>query len=85
MATTRFSDEYKKMDRSPHASGPLYILTGIAGDARCPKWKQHPLDVYVIPDREASNYMTMTVTPNRLVVRAFLADGTQIDESVIEK
>ncbi len=29
--------------------------------------------------------MTMTVTPNRLVVRAFLADGIQIDESVIEK
>ena len=67
------------------ASGPLYILTGIAGDARRPKWKQQPLDVYVIPDREASNYMTMTVTPNRLVVRAFLADGTQVDESVIEK
>ena len=67
------------------ASGPLYILTGIAGDAQRPKWKQHPLDVYVIPDREVSNYMTMTVTPNRLVVRAFLADGTQIDESVIEK
>ena len=66
-------------------SGPLYILTGIAGDARRPKWKQHPLDVYVIPDREASNYMTMTVTPNQLVVKAFLADGTPIDESVIEK
>lgn len=73
----------RNFDRDP--SGPLYILTGIAGDARRPKWKQHPLDVYVIPDREASNYMTMTVTPNRLVVRAFLADGTQIDESVIEK
>ena len=73
----------RNFDRDP--SGPLYILTGIAGDARRPKWKQHPLDVYVIPDREASNYMTMTVTPNRLVVRAFLADGTQVDESVIEK
>lgn len=68
-----------------NASGPLYILTGIAGDARRPNWQQHPLDVYVAPDREKNNYMTMTVTPNRLVVRAFLADGTQIDESVIEK
>lgn len=29
--------------------------------------------------------MTMKVTPNQLVVKAFLADGTQIDESVIEK
>ena len=67
------------------ASGPLYILTGIAGDARRPNWQQHPLDVYVAPNREKNNYMTMTVTPNRLVVRAFLADGTQIDESVIEK
>ena len=67
------------------ASGPLYILTGIAGDARRPNWQQHPLDVYVAPDREKNNYMTMTVRPNRLVVRAFLADGTQVDQSVIEK
>ena len=29
--------------------------------------------------------MTVTVTPNRLVIRAFLADGIQVDESVIEK
>lgn len=67
------------------ASGPLYILTGIAGDARRPKWKQHPLDVYVAPDRDKNNYMTMTVTPNKLIVKAFLPDGTQLDESVIEK
>ena len=67
------------------ASGPLYILTGIAGDARRPNWKEHPLDVYVAPDREKNNYMTMTVTPNKLIVKAFLPDGTQLDESVIEK
>ena len=67
------------------ASGPLYILTGIAGDAGRPKWKEHPLDVYVAPDREKNNYMTMTVTPNKLIVKAFLPDGTQLDESVIEK
>lgn len=67
------------------ASGPLYILTGIAGDARRPKWKEHPLDVYVAPDRDKNNYMTMTVTPNQLIVKAFLPDGTQLDESVIEK
>ena len=67
------------------ASGPLYILTGIAGDARRPNWKKHPLDVYVAPDREKNNYMTMTVTPNKLIVKAFLPDGTQLDESVIEK
>lgn len=67
------------------ASGPLYILTGIAGDARRPKWKEHPLDIYVAPDREKNNYMTMTVTPNKLIVKAFLPDGTQLDESVIEK
>ena len=67
------------------ASGSLYILTGIAGDARRPNWKEHPLDVYVAPDREKNNYMTMTVTPNKLIVKAFLPDGTQLDESVIEK
>ena len=67
------------------ASGPLYILTGIAGDARRPNWKEHPLDVYVAPDREKNNYMTMTVTPNKLIVKAFLPDGTQLDESLIEK
>ena len=67
------------------ASGPLYILTGIAGDARRPKWKEHPLDIYVAPDREKNNYMTMTVKPNKLIVKAFLPDGTQLDESVIEK
>ena len=67
------------------ASGPLYILTGIAGDARRPKWKEHPLDVYVALDRDKNNYMTMTVTPNKLIVKAFLSDGTQLDESVIEK
>ena len=67
------------------ASGPLYILTGIAGDARRPNWKEHPLDVYVAPDQDKNNYMTMTVTPNKLIVKAFLPDGTQLDESVIEK
>ena len=67
------------------ASGPLYILTGIAGDTRRPNWKEHPLDVYVAPDRDKNNYMTMTVTPNKLIVKAFLPDGTQLDESVIEK
>ena len=73
----------RHFDRDP--SGPLYILTGIAGDVGRPKWKEHPLDVYVAPDRDKNNYMTMTVTPNKLIVKAFLADGTQLDESVIEK
>ena len=73
----------RHFDRDP--SGPLYILTGIAGDTGRPKWKAHPLDVYVAPDRDKNNYMTMTVTPNKLIVKAFLPDGTQLDESVIEK
>lgn len=66
-------------------SGPLYILTGLAGDAGRPKWRRHPLDVYVAPQPETNNYMTMTVTPNTLTVRSFLPDGTQLDESVLEK
>lgn len=66
-------------------SGPLYILTGIAGDARKPKWKEHPLDVYVAPQPETNNYMTMTVSFNKLTIKSFLPDGTLIDESIIEK
>ena len=66
-------------------SGPLYILTGLAGDAGRPKWRRHPLDVYVAPQPETNNYMTMTVTPNTLTVRSFLPDGTQLDKSVLEK
>ena len=78
---------YKHTKKTPSKEGVfcLYILTGIAGDARRPKWKEHPLDVYVAPDRDKNNYMTMTVTPNKLIVKAFLSDGTQLDESVIEK
>ena len=32
------------------------------------------------PDRDKNNYMTMTVTPNKLIVKAFLPDGTQWHE-----
>ena len=81
--TYRNRGHVRNFDRAP--SGPLYILTGIAGDARRPKWKQHPLDVYVAPQPETNNYMSMTVTPNKLIVKSFLPDGTQLDESVIEK
>ncbi|MFQ9357750.1 hypothetical protein [Veillonella parvula] len=43
------------------------------------------LDVYVAPQPETNNYMSMTVTPNKLIIKSFLPDGTQLDESVIEK
>jgi len=81
--TYRNRGHVRNFDRNP--TGPLYILTGIAGDARRPKWKQHPLDVYVAPQPETNNYMSMTVTPNKLIIKSFLPDGTQLDESVIEK
>lgn len=66
--------------------GPLYILTGVAGDVRYPGlWKQHPLDEYVAPQPETDNYLVMTKTDDELQLQAFLPDGTLLDTATIEK
>ncbi|MDY5482046.1 MAG: hypothetical protein SPG03_06640 [Veillonella caviae] len=68
------------------ATGPLYIITGIAGDVRYPNlWQQHPLDVYVDPQPETNNYMTLDVSPNQLIVKSYLPDGTVLEEVSIDK
>lgn len=68
------------------ATGPRYILTGIAGDVRYPSlWQQHPLDVYVAPQPETNNYMTMTVSPNELVIKSYLPDGTELESVSLTK
>ena len=48
-------------------------------------WRRHIHSHPELSGEEKNNYMTMTVTPNQLIVKAFLPDGTQLDESVIEK
>ena len=68
------------------ASGPLYILTGIAGNVRYPGlWKQHKLDERIAPQPETDNYMTMEAGEDSLKFEAFLPDGKKIDSVEIKK
>ena len=68
------------------AKGPLYILTGVAGNVRYPDlWADHSLDVTVAPQPETDNYMTLEVSGNTLRLAAFLPDGKQIDNVEIKK
>ena len=67
-------------------SGPLYLLTGVAGDVRYPSlWKQHTLDLYVPPQPETDNYMTMEATADTIRFQCFLPDGTLLDTAEIRK
>ena len=70
-----------------HSSkGPLYILTGVAGNIRYPHlWKDHALDIATLPQPETDNYLTMEVTDKKLTVKCFLPDGTQMDEASVTK
>lgn len=68
------------------SEGPLYILTGVAGNVRYPSlWTDHALDKYVAQQPETDNYLTMKVTENQLTINCFLPDGTQIDEARVQK
>lgn len=68
------------------ASGPLYILTGVAGNVRYPNlWLNHALDEYVAPQPETANYMTMQATENQLDFYCYLPDGTELDHEVLKK
>ena len=67
-------------------SGPLYILTGVAGDVRYPGlWIDHALDEVIAPQPETDNYLTLEAEKNSLTVRCFLPDGREIDNVKVEK
>ncbi|MCH4167010.1 MAG: metallophosphoesterase family protein [Megasphaera sp.] len=67
-------------------AGPLYILTGVAGNVRYPSlWKQHRLDEYVAPQPETDNYMTMEAKENSLTFKAFLPSGEELDTVSVTK
>ena len=67
-------------------TGTLYLLMGVAGDVRYPSlWKRHALDVYVPPQPETDNYMTMEATENSITFQCFLPDGTLLDTAEIKK
>ena len=66
--------------------GPLYILSGAAGNVRYPgRWIDHALDEKVAPQPETGNYLTMAVDRNRLEIACFLPDGTEIDRVLSTK
>lgn len=66
--------------------GPLYILTGVAGNVRYPGlWVDHALDEVVAPQPETDNYITMDVTGESITVKCFLPDGREIDSVSIAK
>lgn len=66
--------------------GPLYIVSGLAGDSRYPDlWLPHPLDEMTAPQPETDNYMTLSFQDQDLVISSWLPDGTRIDEYTLHK
>jgi len=81
---------YRRRERlynfQPDARGPLYIVTGVAGNVRYPNlWVNHPFDKAVAPQPETNNYMTLEVVADTLKLTAFLPSGEQIDQVELKK
>ena len=73
-------------DFRPADHGPLYILTGVAGNVRYPGlWIDHAFDKKVAPQPETDNYLTLEASEEQLHIRCFLPDGTEIDSSELQK
>ena len=72
--------------KTPDKKGPLYILTGVAGNVRYPNlWIDHAFDEVTLPQPETDNYLTMTVTHDALEIACFLPDGTEMDRVRVTK
>ena len=72
--------------KTPDKKGPLYILTGVAGNVRYPNlWIDHAFDEVTLPQPETDNYLTMTVTHDTLEIACFLPDGTEMDRVRVTK
>ena len=66
--------------------GPLYILTGVAGNVRYPNlWIDHAFDEVTLPQPEKDNYLTMDVTRDAIEIACFLPDGTEMDHVRVTK
>ena len=71
---------------APAEDGITYILTGVAGNVRYPKlWGDFAWDAARAPRPETANYMTLEVSQEKLLFRAFLPDGKRFDEIEIKK
>ncbi len=81
-----YRDRGRLYDFRPADRGPLYILTGVAGNVRYPGlWVDHDFDKVIAPQPETDNYLTLDASPNELIFRCFLPDGTLIDEARLRK
>ena len=81
-----YRDRGRIYDFRRDTRGPLYILTGVAGNVRYPGlWVDHALDEVVAPQPETDNYITMDVTGERITVKCFLPDGREIDSVTVAK
>ena len=73
-------------EKTPDKKGPLYILTGVAGNVRYPNlWIDHAFDEVTLPQPETDNYLTMDVTREALEIACFLPDGTEMDRVRVMK
>ena len=73
-------------EKTPNKKGPLYILTGVAGNVRYPNlWIDHAFDEVTLPQPETDNYLTMDVTREALEIACFLPDGTEMDRVRVMK
>ena len=71
---------------APAEDGITYILTGVADNVRYPKlWGDFAWDAARAPQPETANYMTLEVSQEKLLFRAFLPDGKRFDEIEIKK
>ena len=71
---------------APAEDGITYILTGVAGNVRYHKlWGDFAWDAARAPQPETANYMTLEVSQEKLLFRAFLPDGKRFDEIEIKK
>ena len=82
--TYRNRGHIKSFQRDP--SGPLYILTGVAGNVRYPGlWIDHALDEKIAPQPETDNYLTMEATRRTLSFTCYLPSGVDIDHIILHK
>lgn len=73
-------------DFQPDARGPLYVLTGVAGNVRYPNfWIDHPFDEKIAPQPETDNYLTMEASADALRLVCYLPSGAEIDRVELTK
>lgn len=81
-----YRDRGHIQDFQRSASGPLYIITGVAGNVRYPNlWRQHSLDEYAAPQPETDNYLVMTATEHTLTFTGYLPSGEELHRTSVTK